>query len=229
MKRYWIRITLGALGIFALGMVVVAAGRRGVDKVKQLATQHSLRLTPGVAPFLVDLRRLGTLTEVEVDPDHDGDFPFINLTVELDPDIAMAGLDDCLLVASDAEALRGEKGLRCEQNVSRDSLVEMGAVTFEPSGEREGIYIPASEIGDNPWFSRVTRVGSSSDSEGGSFNLRANAAGAFMLIKDDKGRPIFQLNADSQGAFIQIRDSNGKEVVRFRADSQGVVGRALPN
>jgi hypothetical protein len=56
-------------------------------------------------------------------------------------------------------------------------------------------------------------------------SLAATAAGAFMLIRDEKGRPVFQLNADSTGAFIQIRDSNGKEVVRFRADSQGIKGR----
>ena len=226
MKRYWIRITLGALGIFALGMVVMAAGRRGVDKVRQIADQHTLRLTPEVAPFLVDLRRLGGLTEVEVDPDAGHDFPYINLEVQLDSNLASAGLDDCILMASDAESVLGQKGLRCTREVSRDSLTEIGAVTFDPSGERVGLYVPTSELGDNSWFNRVTRrVGPAGSADGGSLNLQADAAGAFMLIKDDKGRPIFQLNADSQGAFIQIRDSNGKEVVRFRADSQGVVGR----
>jgi hypothetical protein len=228
MKRYWLRITLGALGIFVLGMLVVSAGRRGVERVKQLASQHSLRLTPGVAPFLVDLRRLGTLTNVEVDHDNGKDFPSINLTVQLDPAIESADLGGCTLLASDAESLSDVNGLHCAEGVSRDSLIEMGAVTFEPSGERESLYIPASEVGNNPWFNRVSRSGSLPPSEG-SFNLQANAAGAFMLIKDDKGRPVFQLNADSQGAFIQIRDSNGKEIVRFRADSQGVVGRVHPD
>jgi hypothetical protein len=102
----------------------------------------------------------------------------------------------------------------------------MGNVTFEPSGEVLALYIASSELAGKPWFNRgpgVTRVGKGPQGEG-SFSLQAGAAGAFMLIKDDKGRPVFQLNADSQGAYIQIRDSNGAEVVRFRADSQGVEG-----
>lgn len=231
MNRYWLRITLGALGIFALGMVVVAAGRQGVDKVKQIAMQHTLTLTPGVAPFLVDLRQLGTLTEVEVDPDAGHDFPFINLTVQLDSNADIAGLEECLLLASDAKSVTADKGLRCAQGISPDSLVEMGAVTFEPSGETMPIFIPVGELGDSPWFNRITRRTRQvrNGTAEGSVDLQASAAGAFMLIKDEKGRPVFQLNADSQGAFIQIRDSNGKEVVRFRADSQGVVGRVLPN
>lgn len=231
MKRYWIRITLGALGIFALGMVVVAGGRRGVDKVKQLAAQHSVTLSPGVAPFLVDLRQLGSLTQVAVDPEQGTGFPFINLTVQLDSTADIDGLDECLLLASDVESLRADQGLRCAQGISRDSLVEMGAVTFEPSGETMSIFVPLSEVADAPWFSRITRRSQERriDANEGSLDLQAGANGAFMLIKDDKGRPVFQLNADSQGAFIQIRDSNGKEVVRFRADSQGVVGRVQPN
>jgi hypothetical protein len=224
MRRYWIRIALGALGIFALGMVIVRAGRQGVDHVKQLATQHILNLTPGVAPFQVDTRRLGTLTEVEVDPDRSERFPFVELTVELDPAMGgTAGLSNCTLLATDTEAFK-DKGLRCVPGLSTDSLLEMGQVTFEPSGEVMAMYIPASNVKDFPWFQSSEAAGSATSS-GASFNLQANAAGALMLIKDDKGRPVFQLNADSQGAFIQIRDSNGKEVVRFRADSQGVVGR----
>lgn len=223
MKRYWTRITLGALGIFALGMLVVSAGRRGVEHVKQHIVQEGLNLGSGVAPFQVNDRRLGTLTNVRMDPDRSERFPFINLTVELDPGIPQAGLGDCTLLAGDLESAGGGKGLHCAAGISRDSLYEMGVVMFTPSGESVGIFIPQSDLKDIPWFSQAAER-KSTPSEG-SLNLRADASGAFMLIRDEKGRPVFQLNADSQGAFIQIRDSNGKEVVRFRADSQGVDGR----
>lgn len=234
MKKYWIRIALTALGIFFVGMMIVSAGRRGVDKVKELALQHTLRLSSGVAPFLVDTRRLGTLTEVQMDPDRSDRFPYINMTVELDPGIPTADLDSCILLASDMESIKSDRGLNCAEGVSRDSLVQMGEVTFEPSGESVGLYIPASKLKEIPWFNHFNRDETPERSEAppanqGGLSLSANAAGAFMLIKDDKGRPVFQLNADSSGAFIQIRDSNGKEVVRFRADSQGVQGRAHSN
>lgn len=227
MKRYWTRITLGALGIFALGMLIVSAGRRGVEHVKQHVMQEGLSLTSGVAPFQVNNRRLGTLTNVRMDPDRSERFPFINLTVELDPSMPLADLGDCTLLAGDLESFEGRDGLHCASGVSRDSLFEMGVVTFQPSGESVGIYIPRSDLKDLPWFSQGSEV-ENVPREGG-LNLRADARGAFMLIRDEKGRPVFQLNADSQGAFIQIRDSNGKEVVRFRADSQGVVGRVEAN
>ena len=224
MKRYWTRITLGAFGIFVLGMVIVNAGRQGVDHIKQHVMQQTVRLNGNVAPFQVDNRRLGMLTEVEMDPERSERFPFINLTVELDSNLAAADLGECILLARDLEALKGDKGLHCAAGLSRDSLVEMGLVSFEPSGESVGIYIPASDLEEIPWFNHASRENSNLSPGEGSLDLRANAAGAFMLIKDEKGRPVFQLNADSQGAFIQIRDSNGKEVVRFRADQQGVIG-----
>lgn len=226
MKRYWIRIALAAMGIFVVGMLVVGAGRRGVERVKQIASQHTLNITPGVAPFQVDNRRLGTLTEVEMDPEASQGFPFMNLTVQLDSGLEVSGLNDCLILAGDAESLQDSRGLHCSGSISQDSLVKMGNVTFAPSGEVLGLFVPIAELAGQPWFHRgprVTRVGKGATNEG-SFSLQAGAAGAFMLIKDDKGRPIFQLNADSQGAYIQIRDSNGTEVVRFRADSQGVKG-----
>ena len=228
MKRYWTRIALTALAIFVVGMMVVSAGRRGVDKVKELAMQHTLRLSSGVAPFQVDNRRLGTLTQVQMDPDRSDRFPFINMTVELDPSLPTADLESCTLLASDMESLKSDRGLHCAEGISRDSLVQMGEVTFEPSGEAVGVYVPAGTLKDFPWFNHAKGSEAPPANQGG-LSLSANAAGAFMLIKDEKGRPVFQLNADSQGAFIQIRDSNGKEVVRFRADSQGVQGHAHSN
>jgi hypothetical protein len=189
--------------------------------------QEGLTLTGGVAPFQIDDRRLGNLTQVRMDPDRSQRFPFINLTVELDPTIPMVDLGDCTLLAGNLESIKGAAGLHCAVGISRDSLFEMGVVTFVPSGESVGIYIPKSDLKDLPWLSHADEV--ASDPGEGSFNLRADASGAFMLIRDEKGRPVFQLNADSQGAFIQIRDSNGKEVVRFRADSQGAIGRVESN
>jgi hypothetical protein len=230
MKRYWTRIGLGALGIFILGMLIVSAGRRGVDRVKELALEHSVRLPANFAPFRVDEHKLGSLTLVRMDPQPDRSFPYINLTVQSDPGADPASLGDCRLVATDEDALQGQGGLHCSESMSSDSMVEMGTVTFEPSGQVFPIYVPNTELSGKGWFSRrghETSIAPATVSQDkGSVNLKADASGAFMLIRDERGKPVFQLNADSNGAFIQVRDSNGKEVLRFRADSQGVVGRA---
>lgn len=224
MKRYWLRIAAGAVGIFLVGMVLVGAGRRGVDHVKH-AVEQSFRGLPGVIPFQVDNRRLGTITDVKMDGEASGDLPRIKLTVKLDSGLATTGLKDCSLIAANQQALASSEGLHCSAPSMPDSLVEMGTVRFEPSGEVIQLYIPSAELAGKPWprQERVTRVGAA-EKVGNRFSLQANDAGAIILIKDEKGRAVFQLNADSQGAFIQVRDSNGSEVVRFRADSQGVEG-----
>ena len=230
MKRYWTKIGLGALGIFVLGMVLVSWGRHGVDHIKEAVKRQSVRLSPDVASFAVNNIRLGSLTGIEFDPEKESGFPYIDLTVQLDSAADLSSLENCLLVASDAESLQGQKGLTCSPSTSSTGMVEMGTVNFEPAGQSFPIFAPASAVSGKNWFvppaHGAHQAPSGVSANNSSVNFQANAAGAFMLIKDEKGRPVFQLNADSQGAFIQIRDSNGKEVMRIRADSQGLEGQA---
>lgn len=215
MNRYWIRIALSALGVFVIGMVIVSAGRRGVSKVRQFAMNQTVTLPNDVAPFRVDGRRLGTVRQVSFSPRDGESFPRVNLSVAVDSSVDMASLENCVLLARDAEQLQSETGLHCgspsEQAAS--NLVEMGLVTFEPGGEVLQIFVPSHRT-----------VAQAPGARGALVNLRADSAGAFMMIRDKNGRPIFQLNADSAGAFLLVRDSNGKEVVRFHADSLGMSG-----
>lgn len=213
MNRYWIRIALSALGIFVLGMVIVGAGRRGVSKVRQLAMDHTVTLPANVAPFRVDGRKLGTLRRISFSPRDGEGFPHVNLAVAVDSSLDLSSLADCVLMARDADQLRSEAGLHCGSRADEATggLVEMGAVTFEPAGTVLPIFGPSSHPAPVSHSATV--------------NLQADSAGAFMMIRDKNGRPVFQLNADSAGAFLLVRDSNGKEVVRFHADSLGVAGR----
>ncbi len=211
MNRYWLRIALSALGIFVIGMVIVGAGRRGVSKVHQLAMDHTVTIPDNVAPFRVDGRRLGTLRRVSFSPRAGEGFPHVDLAVAVDSSLDLSALADCVLMAKDADQLRSEAGLHCGSTSDESGLVEMGAVTFEPGGQVLPIFGPARHPVAQP--------------HGVSVNLQADSVGAFMMIRDKNGRPVFQLNADSAGAFLLVRDSNGKEVVRFHADSLGVAGR----
>ena len=227
MKRYWLRIALGASCVFALGMVIVAAGREGVDHVKQLAMNQSVTLPGNMAPFQIDDRRLGSLTGIQTHTPEGRDFPLVNLTVQLDDPSAVGDLEDCVLVARGSDRYRPQSSLRCAPSDSMgDSLVAMGTVTFQPGGEVIQIFVPAGELAGKNWFRSaeaapaVNRVTQGA----GGINIEADSNGAFMLIRDARGQPIFQLNADSTGAFIEINDSNGNKVVRFRAESQGVTG-----
>jgi hypothetical protein len=186
MKRYWMKIVLGALAIFALGMFLVRAGRDGVGRIKQAVERQSVRLSPEVAAFAVNDIRLGALTQIEFDPDRQNGFPFIDLTVEADSAADLGILTDCLLVASDAESIQGKKGLTCSPETSASEMVEMGRVSFEPSDRSYPIFVPASAIAGKKWFTPPT-PGLPGHPQGvtvnnSSLNLQANASGAFMLI-----------------------------------------------
>jgi hypothetical protein len=217
MRRYWIRISLSALAIFVVGMLLVQAGKHGVAHVRELAMNHTLSLPERIAPFRVDSRQLGMLRTISVSPQEGQSFPRINLTVNADSEADLGSLDNCVLIARDADQLRSEGGLHCADQASSDqqNLREVGQVTFEPGGQEFSIFSPSTDQDIE-----LTRSSSAAHAE--AFNMRADAKGAFMEVRDKNGRPVFQLNADSLGASLTVRDSNGKELVRFRADSNAM-------
>jgi hypothetical protein len=214
MRRYWIRISLSALAIFVVGMLVVQAGKHGIAHVRELAMNHTFSLPGDVAPFKVDNRQLGLLRTISVTPGAEHSLPRINLTVEANDQADLASLDQCFLIARDADQLRNEGGLHCADRAAGEqaNLREVGQVTFEPGGQAFSIFSPSND-------QAVELRRSTSAAHAESFKLQANAAGAFMEVRDKNGRPVFQLNADSLGASLTVRDSNGKELVRLRADS----------
>lgn len=224
MKAYWTKIALGALGIFVLGMVLISAGRHGVEHAREAIQNSTLRLASADGPFLVDGRRLGKLSGLQVLPGESEGIPRIELAVHLDPNVVQADLGDCVLVVPENQKL-GENGLQCmaSADAGQADLVQIGSVRIEPSGEVLSLEIPRSMLDGKDWAAHWRRSRVAPHPAAG-FQLQADSSGAFMMIRDEHGKPVFQLNADSSGAFMQFRDSTGKEVFRFRADSTGVKG-----
>jgi len=97
------------------------------------------------------------------------------------------------------------------------------------------LFVPESTMDHNNWLRllqsrRAPRAAAATAApHHPSVQLEADSSKAFLMIRDEHGKPVFQLNADSNGAFIQVRDSNGQEVVRFKADSSGVRGNIRAN
>jgi hypothetical protein len=234
MKAYWLRIAFGAVAIFAVGMVIMAFGRRGVGRMRQAIVNQSVNLGANGAPFRVQGRQIGRLSQVNVQPLTTQGFPHIELAVQLDPAVAAKELADCdLVVPADANQGPDTEGLRCLDSAEAESgtFVEVGQVRLEPSGETLQLYVPQSMLDHKNWFRwfRDPPAPRTPASHGASFQLQADSSKAFLMIRDEHGNPVFQLNADSDGAFIQVRDSNGQEVVRFKADSNGVKGNLRSN
>jgi hypothetical protein len=64
---YWTKIGLGALAIFAVGMVLVGMGRRGTEWVDHVAHSASTISVPIVfVPFRLDGRDIGSIRRLDI-------------------------------------------------------------------------------------------------------------------------------------------------------------------
>ena len=120
MRNYWLKILLGALGIFAVGMIGVAIVRSGIAKVNSVVhSDEPITIPLGLVPFALAGERLGKLDHVTLyreSPDHVSE---VELTVELADSLLAQGLSECRLVA-DIEGDNREDGVNIR--VGKDSM-----------------------------------------------------------------------------------------------------------
>ena len=120
MRNYWLKILLGALGIFAVGMIGVAIVRSGIAKVNSVVhSDEPITIPLGLVPFALAGERLGKLDHVTLyreSPDHVSE---VELTVDLADSLLAQGLSECRLVA-DIEGDNREGGV--DIRVGKDSM-----------------------------------------------------------------------------------------------------------
>jgi hypothetical protein len=105
MRGYWMRIALGALAIFAVGMVGVTLARRSIGSVRQVAEGSGpITLPVMFVPFKLDGQKLGTVTKVVLHREAPKRLSAVELGVKLSDSVLARGLEGCRLVANfDAE------------------------------------------------------------------------------------------------------------------------------
>jgi hypothetical protein len=120
MRNYWLKILLGALGIFAVGMIGVIIVRSGIAKVNSVVhSDEPITIPLGLVPFALAGERLGKLDHVTLyreSPDHVSE---VELTVNLADSLLAQGLSGCRLVA-DIEGDKRERGVNLR--VGKDSM-----------------------------------------------------------------------------------------------------------
>ena len=101
MRSYWMRILLGALAIFAIGMVGVSLVRRTRDKVTEVVTGTGpLSIPVPFAPFQLDGNKLGTVERVVINREAPKKVSSIDLEVKLTDSLVAQGLAGCRLAAN---------------------------------------------------------------------------------------------------------------------------------
>lgn len=116
MRNYWIKIAASAVGIFAVGMLLIT-GIRSV-KSKVTATLSSSDPIPipliGLIPFRVDSVKLGSVSRVEFlrsDPEH---VSGVRVTVKLADTTGQDRLRDCTLVLQSLDNIDEKTTFRCQ-------------------------------------------------------------------------------------------------------------------
>lgn len=148
MRNYWMRIALGALGIFAVGMIAVTLVRRGVAKVNDVvAGSGPISIPLAIIPFQLNGNKLGNLQRLVLYRETPKKVSSVQLEVKLNDALLARGLEGCRLAANlDSEEDHHGPGIRvrtggwnkgtfwCSKEGADSGLVEFGHAVFNPGG-----------------------------------------------------------------------------------------------
>ena len=244
MNRYWLRIGLGALLVFAVGTGAMAAVRKGKAEVGHLLATVSARLPLQLAnlKFRFEGRNVGNVTGIDVQRTAPGDLGRVTVRVALADGQDLAALRDCSLTTDDLAHFSEQTGFRCAaaSELGAGDLVETGKIIFEPGSMSRPLYLLQRDV--DYWRrsdirtldASLTTVGHGGvrargnfdvrgrgGPEKGSFTLQADSQGAVISVKDAEGRSLVYFRADQGGVNLNVRDRHGRNLIKLLADSLG--------
>jgi hypothetical protein len=110
MRNYWLKILLGALAVFMVGMIGVTLARRGIAGVERVvASDQPLTIPLGLVPFELQGERLGKLDHVTLMRKSPQEVTAVELEINLADSLVARGLSGCRLVAN--METRGDSGI----------------------------------------------------------------------------------------------------------------------
>ena len=163
MRNYWLKILLGALGVFIVGMIGVTLVRSGIAKVNSVVeSDEPITIPLGVVPFVLAGERLGNLDYVTLYREAPNRVESVELAVELSDTLLAHGLAGCRLVA-DIEGDGGDSGVDIRVGRGRDhskafrclagdstpaDLAEFGVAIFEPGEVEVPLLLPVDVVAE---------------------------------------------------------------------------------
>ena len=159
MRNYWLKILLGALGVFAIGMIGVSLVRGGHAYVHRVVEGDGQITIPlGLIPFVLAGERLGNLDHVTLHRESPSHVSSVELEVDLSDSLLAQGLSGCRLAAN-FEGDSTDHGVNIRVNrdhhgafrcVPEDStppdLLEYGVAIFQPGDVEVPLLLPADVV-----------------------------------------------------------------------------------
>jgi hypothetical protein len=159
MRNYWLRILLGALGIFAVGMIGVSLVRGAHRKIHSVVEGSGpISIPLGLIPFVLAGERLGNLDRVTLHRESPSRVSAIELEVDLSDSLLAQGLSGCRLAANfEGDSTDHGVNIRVNRNhnnafqcVAEDSappnLIEYGVAIFQPGDVEVPLLLPADLV-----------------------------------------------------------------------------------
>jgi len=168
MRSYWLRILMGAFGIFAIGMIGVSIFRHGRSRVESvIASSEPLSFPLPFLPFQLNGSKLGTMERLTVNRDAPKKVSSIELQVKVDDSLVAKGLAGCRLAANiESDSSKpGDVNLHVNRLnertfffcASNDSgFEELGSVKLTPGDVELPLLLPeklAEQLRNGDWSS----------------------------------------------------------------------------
>ena len=160
MRNYWIRIALGALAIFIVGMVGHTLVHRGIGSVRGVVEGSGpISIPLAFIPFRLNGDKLGSLERVTFQRETPSRVTSVQLEVKLSDSVLARGLEGCRLAATLDSEVPGRPGITvnrgpfpegnfwCAKDDSADvALVEYGQAVFHPGDVTVPLLLPRSLV-----------------------------------------------------------------------------------
>jgi hypothetical protein len=229
MRNYWLRIALGAIAIFMVGMIGVTLARQGVGRVRHVVEGSGpITLPLAFIPFQLDGQKLGNVSKVVLTREAPKQISGVQLEASVRDSAVARGLEGCRLVANfDSDhgpgqiRIRTGKGSRgvftcLHANDSTPGFQEFGRATFQPGNISVPLLLPDDMVNDL----RKGNFGSDAeDSISAAAEARADSISDAAEARADSIAEVAESRADSiMTRSQQLVDSLKREGER-RADS----------
>jgi hypothetical protein len=148
MRNYWMRIALGAVAIFTVGMIGLSLVRRGLGTVHGVVHGSGpISIPLAFIPFQLNGDKLGTLQRVTLQREAPNRVTSVELEVKLSDSLLARGLQGCRLAANVERDTAGTTGVDihggpfkegkfwcAKDDSTSEGFVEYGHAIFHPGG-----------------------------------------------------------------------------------------------
>jgi hypothetical protein len=227
MRNYWMRIGLGALAIFTVGMLGRTLVHRGIGSVRGVVEGSGpISIPLAFIPFKLHGDKLGSLERVTLRREAPSRVTSVELEVKLSDSVLARGLEGCRLAANLDSEVPGPPGINvhrgpfaegsfwCAKEDSADvALVEYGQAVFHPGDVTVPLFLPRGLVDE------LQHLDLGHDSTPPVAKAQVDSIMAATEVSADSVDAVRDRMIDSLRAEGRRRADSARRVLRQMADS----------